>query len=81
MWENIENNTGQAFKTRDGFEFTYTINNANLLPSLQGWDEIPRADFEMAFAFGVCENPECYGGLFIGRKFIWAILHDERINV
>lgn len=79
MWENIESNIGQTFKTREGFEFTYTIDNANLLPSLQGWDEIPLADFEMAHAFGVCDNPECYGGLFVGGKIIWTILHDDRI--
>lgn len=73
-------NSGNAFMTKEGFEFTYSINLANLLPSLQGWDEIPRSDFEMAHAFGACGDPDCYGGLFIGKTVIWAILHDERIN-
>lgn len=80
IWENIEINSDQEFRTKDGIEFTYSINNAYLFPSLQGWDGIPRVDFEMAHAFGACDNPECYGGLFIGSKLIWAILHDSRIN-
>lgn len=80
VWENIENNVGQSFKSREGFEFTYTVENANVVPSLQGWEEIPRADFEMAHAFGVCDKPECYGTLFPGGILIWAILHDNRIN-
>ncbi len=80
IWENIIQNSGNTFVTKEGFEFTYSINHANLLPSLQGWDEIPRADFEMANAFGTCRDPDCYGGLFLGKKVIWAILHDERIN-
>jgi hypothetical protein len=80
IWDNIIQLVGETFKTKEGFEFTYKIDNAVLLPSLQGWEGIPRSDFEMAYAFGVCKKPECYGSLFSGSKLIWAILHDSRIN-
>jgi len=81
IWENIIKLSGETFRTREGFKFTYKIDNAILLPSLQGWENIPRSDFEMACAFGVCKKPECYGSLFAGGKLIWTILHDRRINL
>jgi len=80
VWNNIVRNSGEEFQTKECFKFTYSINNVDLIPSLQGWGEIPRSDFEMAYAFGVCDNPGCYGTLFTGGKLIWAILHDNRIN-
>jgi hypothetical protein len=80
IWDNIVKLSGETFRTREGFEFTYKIDNSVLLTSLQGWGGIPRSDFEMACAFGVCKKPKCYGSLFAGGKLIWTILHDSRIN-
>ncbi len=78
LWSRIRENSGEFFKTSEGFWFTYKEEGDVILPSHSEL-RIPRSDFELAFP--LLPVPPAKLNKFVkGPRFVWAILHDPRIS-
>lgn len=78
VWCKIEKHAGETFRTKDGEEFTYTV-EGDLFVSSEPEQTISKNDFEKAF-----QSPDVDPGEMVkivkGPAFVWSVLHDERIS-
>ncbi len=78
-WEGIVEHAGEFFRTQAGEWFTYRVEENRVLPSHSD-ARIPQADFERVFPMLPLVSPQKIGRFVTGAKWIYAILHDERIR-
>ena len=79
IWQRIVASSGEFFKTQAGEWFTYRMDGAAVRPS-HSEALIPRTDFELVFPMLPLPAPAKVGKFVTGSKWLWAILHDERIR-
>jgi len=80
VWRRICELQGVPFHTTRGLEFTYSIEGNVLRPSRTEWN-IPKESLAHAHAFGSVSGPGDYQGTSIqGPSYVWAILHDKRVD-
>lgn len=79
VWSRIIDLAGQTFSTKTGLVFSYIVTGQFVLPSRTAY-QIAKSDFEKAFALGPTAGPGCLNQIVRGPSYIWAILHDDRIQ-
>ena len=77
-WARIAEHAGEFFKTEQGAWFTYKLDGEAVRPS-QSELRIARDEFERAFPL-LPVPPAKLNKVVAGPKYVWAILHDERIS-
>lgn len=75
----IEQHQGEDFHTKTGVLFSYTIVGDYLIPSRTDY-RISFKDIETAFSMLPIDGPGVINNVVRGPAYIWAILHDNRIN-
>lgn len=84
VWKLIVKHEGQSFKTKRGIPFKYTFSSPQSLvidSSTTDYYYTSKRSFEIGVEIGKCAGPVTYKGEKIsGSSYVWAILHDKRIN-
>jgi hypothetical protein len=77
IWFKIEKYAGETFRTKDGQEFTYTV-QGDIFISDEPEQTISKNDFKKAY-----QSPDVDPGEMVkivkGPAFVWSVLHDKRI--
>lgn len=79
VWKKIIFNEGQAFNTKTGKEFKYSIINNALITSVTDY-KLSKSNFEKAFMMLPLDGPGQISKLVRGPAYVWAILNDKRIK-
>jgi hypothetical protein len=78
LWERITNHSGEAFATKTGIPFAYTVDGDSL--HLHNTNQVlGRGQFEDAARRQGVTKPSDLGDLR-GSAYTWAILQDPRIG-
>ena len=80
VWLRIRLREGSTFRTKQGIEFTYRIRPDDCLDCNKTSSLLYRDDFEKALPALPVSNVNQLPATPV-RRFIWAILHDERIRM
>jgi len=79
IWKKIIEHEGEVFYTKTGKEFTYEVIGDAIYPSRTNY-RIPKTDFRKAYQIIPISGPGKINKVVRGPSYIWAILHDKRIN-
>lgn len=79
IWMRILGHSGKTFKTTRGHTFSYAAHDAYIVPSIDSQPQIYRSQFERAWQRGPTNGPGAIPDV-LGPSYVWAILHDDRIN-
>ncbi len=79
VWPRLTAHQGEAFVTKGGRPFTYTISGAIFRPSRANYN-ISRAEFGKALALVPFDGPGVISKIVRGPSYVWAVLHDVRIR-
>ena len=77
VWFKIEKHAGETFRTKDGKEFTYTV-QGDIFISDEPEQTISKNDFKKAYESLDIDLDEIIK-IVKGPAFVWSVLHDERI--
>ena len=81
IWQNIVAHEGQIFTKILGREFTYTVHGEAIQVVGNQPYPVSRQNIINAHAIGQVKGPGAYPDHIVGPSYVWALLHDERINV
>ena len=79
IWQRIEAQTGEFFKTHQGRWFTDRIEGDTLLPS-QTDVRIPRSDFELVVPMLPLADPRKIAKFVTDYVHVAAVISDKRIS-
>ena len=80
VWLRIRMREGSTFRTKHGVELTYRIRPDNSLDCTKTSSLLYREDFEKALPALPVSNANQLPDTPV-QRFVWAILHDERIRM
>ena len=80
VWERIAKLEGEEFHTKRGLSFTYKVHGNEFRPSRTKW-LITKTDFEKALGYVPCDGPGAINKLVQGPSYVWAVLHDPRMEL
>jgi hypothetical protein len=78
VWNKIRAHAGEMFSTVTGKQFVYNI-DGNVVRPEHTKRNIPRSDFEKAYALMPLKGPGQINQLVQGPAYVYAILTDPRI--
>jgi hypothetical protein len=79
IWRQIVICAGQEFKTVSGLPFTYAA-RGQVLRVNQTRYNLPRSEFERAYALAPLKGPGQISSIIWGPEYIYAVLTDARIS-
>ena len=79
VWNKIGAHAGEVFSTVTGKQFVYNI-DGNVVRPEHTKRNIPRSDFEKAYALMPLKGPGQINQLVQGPTYVYAILTDSRIS-
>ncbi len=84
VWELIKIYQNENFRTKRGKVFKYHFNppeGQTIIITTLALTHVSKGSFRRAFNLGKCDGPGAYRGTEIGgSSYVWAILHDRRVN-